>query len=222
MLFLLQQGEPATLDLEKLVSTVSAQKLVLETPAGKVSSLPNHLPSSHITPKSTHRVRLFSAGHGHGFCSLAGSILSLAGPRAGCWNGALNITSLADMRVMGSAEAAAASSLLWSEVSIKSRQPWSEMPSELLSQSTGNLGPAVAPALATWLGNGCQGRSQAVGGWWGHSPGEHYLFAPWLRPGLLIAGGKPNRSRARHTVGAALLLLQATVCSCHEPQPPHL
>lgn len=65
---LLQQGEPATLDLEKLVSTVSAQKLVLETPAGKVSSLPNHVPSSHITPKSTHRVRLFSAGHGS--CSL--------------------------------------------------------------------------------------------------------------------------------------------------------
>ncbi|NWZ84300.1 RGS14 protein, partial [Poecile atricapillus] len=29
-----RQGEPATLDLEKLVSTVSAQKLVLETPAG--------------------------------------------------------------------------------------------------------------------------------------------------------------------------------------------
>lgn len=28
-----RQGEPATLDLEKLVSTVSAQKLVLETPA---------------------------------------------------------------------------------------------------------------------------------------------------------------------------------------------
>ncbi|NWZ35206.1 RGS14 protein, partial [Brachypodius atriceps] len=50
-----RQGEPATLDLEKLVSTVSAQKLVLETPAGKVSSLPNHVPSSHITPKSTHR-----------------------------------------------------------------------------------------------------------------------------------------------------------------------
>lgn len=48
-----RQGEPATLDLEKLVSTVSAQKLVLETPA--------------------------------------------------------------DVRVMGSAEAAAASSLLWSE-----------------------------------------------------------------------------------------------------------
>ncbi|NXP38652.1 RGS14 protein, partial [Leiothrix lutea] len=48
-----RQGEPATLDLEKLVGTVSAQKLVLETPA--------------------------------------------------------------DMRVMGSTEAAAASSLLWSE-----------------------------------------------------------------------------------------------------------
>ncbi|XP_015496931.1 regulator of G-protein signaling 14 isoform X1 [Parus major] len=48
-----RQGEPATLDLEKLVSTVSAQKLVLETPA--------------------------------------------------------------DVRVMGSAEAAAAPSLLWSE-----------------------------------------------------------------------------------------------------------
>ncbi|NXU96444.1 RGS14 protein, partial [Cettia cetti] len=50
-----RQGEPATLDLEKLVSTVSAQKLVLETPAGKVSSLPNHVPSSHITLKSTQR-----------------------------------------------------------------------------------------------------------------------------------------------------------------------
>uniref|UniRef100_A0A8C3RHZ5 Regulator of G-protein signaling 14 n=1 Tax=Cyanoderma ruficeps TaxID=181631 RepID=A0A8C3RHZ5_9PASS len=48
-----RQGEPATLDLEKLVSTVSAQKLVLETPA--------------------------------------------------------------DVRVMGNTEAAAASSLLWSE-----------------------------------------------------------------------------------------------------------
>uniref|UniRef100_A0A8C0U643 Regulator of G-protein signaling 14 n=1 Tax=Cyanistes caeruleus TaxID=156563 RepID=A0A8C0U643_CYACU len=31
-----RQGEPATLDLEKLVSTVSAQKLVLETPADAV------------------------------------------------------------------------------------------------------------------------------------------------------------------------------------------
>ncbi|NXW81069.1 RGS14 protein, partial [Hirundo rustica] len=50
-----RQGEPATLDLEKLVSTVSAQKLVLETPAGKVSSLPNPVPSSHITLTSTHR-----------------------------------------------------------------------------------------------------------------------------------------------------------------------
>ncbi|XP_051487484.1 regulator of G-protein signaling 14 isoform X2 [Apus apus] len=29
-----RQGEPATLDLEKLVSTVAAQKLILETPAG--------------------------------------------------------------------------------------------------------------------------------------------------------------------------------------------
>ncbi|NXR32696.1 RGS14 protein, partial [Zosterops hypoxanthus] len=48
-----RQGEPATLDLEKLVSTVSAQKLVLETPAGKVSSLPNQVPSSHISLKST-------------------------------------------------------------------------------------------------------------------------------------------------------------------------
>lgn len=66
LLFLLQQGEPATLDLEKLVSTVSAQKLVLETPAGKVSSLPNHVPSSHITLRSTRRVRLFSGGS----CSL--------------------------------------------------------------------------------------------------------------------------------------------------------
>ncbi|KGL87173.1 Regulator of G-protein signaling 14, partial [Charadrius vociferus] len=31
-----RQGEPAALDLEKLVSTVAAQKLVLETPAGSV------------------------------------------------------------------------------------------------------------------------------------------------------------------------------------------
>ncbi|NWV63064.1 RGS14 protein, partial [Malurus elegans] len=45
-----RQGEPATLDLEKLVSTVSAQKLVLETPAGKASSLPNHV----IPPKPHH------------------------------------------------------------------------------------------------------------------------------------------------------------------------
>lgn len=71
---------------------------------------------------------------------------------------------LADVRAMGSAEAAAASSLLWSEVSIKSHQPWSEMPSQLLSWSTGKQGLAVALALATGLGSGCQGRSQAVGG----------------------------------------------------------
>ncbi|NXI23762.1 RGS14 protein, partial [Sterrhoptilus dennistouni] len=50
-----RQGEPATLDLEKLVSTVSAQKLVLETPAGKVFSLPNQVSSSHISLKSTRR-----------------------------------------------------------------------------------------------------------------------------------------------------------------------
>ncbi|KFM11947.1 Regulator of G-protein signaling 14, partial [Aptenodytes forsteri] len=38
-----RQGEPAALDLEKLVSTVAAQKLVLETLAGKVSSPPSCL-----------------------------------------------------------------------------------------------------------------------------------------------------------------------------------
>lgn len=76
----------------------------------------------------------------------------------------MTVTSLADVRVMGSAEAAAAPSLLRSEVSIKSLQPWSEIPSQLLSGSTGKLGPAVAPALATGLGSGCQGKSQAVGG----------------------------------------------------------
>ncbi|NXX99379.1 RGS14 protein, partial [Centropus bengalensis] len=45
-----RQGEPATLDLEKLVSTVAAQKLILETPPGNVfpyteavsASLPCH------------------------------------------------------------------------------------------------------------------------------------------------------------------------------------
>uniref|UniRef100_A0A8B9FVQ2 Regulator of G-protein signaling 14 n=1 Tax=Amazona collaria TaxID=241587 RepID=A0A8B9FVQ2_9PSIT len=37
LVLLRRQGEPAALDLEMLVSTVAAQKLVLETPAGKVS-----------------------------------------------------------------------------------------------------------------------------------------------------------------------------------------
>ncbi|KFP04650.1 Regulator of G-protein signaling 14, partial [Calypte anna] len=41
-----RQGEPAALDLEKLVSTVAAQKLILETPAGKVSSPPSCLDCS--------------------------------------------------------------------------------------------------------------------------------------------------------------------------------
>lgn len=46
--FPLQQGEPAALDLEKLVSTVAAQKLVLETPAGKVSSPPQAVSSCRV------------------------------------------------------------------------------------------------------------------------------------------------------------------------------
>lgn len=49
-LFLLQQGEPTTLDLEKLVSTVAAQKLVLETQAGKVSSPPSRVPPTTLYP----------------------------------------------------------------------------------------------------------------------------------------------------------------------------
>lgn len=48
-LFPLQQGEPAPVDLEKLVSTVAAQKLVLETLAGKVSSPTSHIPHRAIT-----------------------------------------------------------------------------------------------------------------------------------------------------------------------------
>ncbi|KAI1234213.1 Regulator of G-protein signaling 14, partial [Lamprotornis superbus] len=40
-----RQGEPATLDLEKLVSTVSAQKLILETPAGLGCSLQEGSPT---------------------------------------------------------------------------------------------------------------------------------------------------------------------------------
>ncbi|NXL64770.1 RGS14 protein, partial [Chordeiles acutipennis] len=40
-----RQGGPATLDLDKLVSTVGGQKLVLETPAGKVSGGPSCIPS---------------------------------------------------------------------------------------------------------------------------------------------------------------------------------
>uniref|UniRef100_A0A8C5UH64 Regulator of G-protein signaling 14 n=1 Tax=Malurus cyaneus samueli TaxID=2593467 RepID=A0A8C5UH64_9PASS len=60
-----RQGEPATLDLEKLVSTVSAQKLVLETPAGKASSLPNH-----IIPQATSPFRQGEgAGAVPGTCS---------------------------------------------------------------------------------------------------------------------------------------------------------
>uniref|UniRef100_A0A8D0F3G1 Regulator of G-protein signaling 14 n=1 Tax=Strix occidentalis caurina TaxID=311401 RepID=A0A8D0F3G1_STROC len=39
LVLLRRQGEPAALDLEKLVSTVAAQKLVLETLAGKACSL---------------------------------------------------------------------------------------------------------------------------------------------------------------------------------------
>ncbi|NXE29976.1 RGS14 protein, partial [Ardeotis kori] len=44
-----RQGEPAALDLEKLVSTVAAQKLILETPAGKASSSPSHVQPSKAT-----------------------------------------------------------------------------------------------------------------------------------------------------------------------------
>lgn len=47
----MQQGESAALDLEKLVSTVAAQKLVLETPAGNAWGQPCPLPS-HVTPPS--------------------------------------------------------------------------------------------------------------------------------------------------------------------------
>uniref|UniRef100_A0A8B9EPB5 Regulator of G-protein signaling 14 n=1 Tax=Anser cygnoides TaxID=8845 RepID=A0A8B9EPB5_ANSCY len=51
LVLLRRQGESAALDLEKLVSTVAAQKLVLETPAGNVWGQPCPLPS-HVTPPS--------------------------------------------------------------------------------------------------------------------------------------------------------------------------
>uniref|UniRef100_A0A663MQ07 Regulator of G-protein signaling 14 n=1 Tax=Athene cunicularia TaxID=194338 RepID=A0A663MQ07_ATHCN len=56
LVLLRRQGELAALDLEKLVSTVAAQKLVLETLAGKVSS-PNKPcpPTKPLLPQSTHR-----------------------------------------------------------------------------------------------------------------------------------------------------------------------
>uniref|UniRef100_A0A8C0APB5 Regulator of G-protein signaling 14 n=1 Tax=Buteo japonicus TaxID=224669 RepID=A0A8C0APB5_9AVES len=49
LVLLRRQGEPAPVDLEKLVSTVAAQKLVLETLAGKVSSPASHIPHRAIT-----------------------------------------------------------------------------------------------------------------------------------------------------------------------------
>lgn len=95
------------------------------------------------------------------------------------------------------------------------------MSPRLLSWSMGKVCLAVTPAHAAGLGSGWQGRTQAVGGQWGRGLGEHYLLTLLLKPGLLFAGGKPDRSRARHTVGDALLL-PAQVFSCHEPEPPHI
>ncbi|NWI15851.1 RGS14 protein, partial [Crypturellus soui] len=55
-----RQGEPGTLDLEKLVSTVAAQKLVLETPAGtkmmesaEAAAAPSPLRSEEGSPTGT-------------------------------------------------------------------------------------------------------------------------------------------------------------------------
>ncbi|KFR05883.1 Regulator of G-protein signaling 14, partial [Opisthocomus hoazin] len=64
-LFPLQQGEPAALDLEKLVSTVAAQKLVLETPAAQEGSPTGaepdalwEMPSSFSRPRSSAAMNL--------------------------------------------------------------------------------------------------------------------------------------------------------------------
>lgn len=54
-LFPLQQGELATLDLEKLVSTVAAQKLVLEMPSGKASSPTSHVPLQAVSPTESSK-----------------------------------------------------------------------------------------------------------------------------------------------------------------------
>lgn len=64
----------------------------------------------------------------------------------------MTITSLAGVRVMESTEAAAAPSLLRSEVSIKPHHHGHRRPHSCCQEK---LGPAVAPALATGLGRGC-------------------------------------------------------------------
>lgn len=78
-LFLLQQGEVAALDLEKLVSTVAAQKLILETPAGRVSCPPSRVPAQAVSPCPECSKGL--AAFGWSWLLLPGvdSILSLAG-----------------------------------------------------------------------------------------------------------------------------------------------
>ena len=171
-LFLLQQGEPAALDLEKLVSTVAAQKLVLETLAGKVSS-----PRKPCVPLKLCPPAERPQGQG-AFCwpwlllPGMGSILSPAGPGLGCWHGALSIIYLADMRVSESAEAAAAPSPLRSEVSLRSHRSVRDAPTAA-AMVRGEGVPSCDPGTCHGAGQrvprqepGC-GRvmgTQAVGG----------------------------------------------------------
>lgn len=90
------------------------------------------------------------------------------------------------------------------------------------AMACGKVCSAVVPARAVGLRGGCHGRGRAAGGRWGRGLGECCLLAALLRPGLLIAGRQPDRSRVGHTVGDALLLLPAPLFSCREPEPPHI
>ena len=149
-LFPLQQGEPAALDLEKLVSTVAAQKLVLETPAGKVSSLPSHaLPPQAVSPPT-------ECSHGQAaFCwpwlLLLGMSSILSGwARTGALAPAAEHHSL-PCRHAGDGECRGCSCPLPAPErgELKTPLPWLEMSPRLLPRSVRKLCPA-RPRHTLW------------------------------------------------------------------------
>uniref|UniRef100_A0A8D0F1Q3 Regulator of G-protein signaling 14 n=1 Tax=Strix occidentalis caurina TaxID=311401 RepID=A0A8D0F1Q3_STROC len=94
LVLLRRQGEPAALDLEKLVSTVAAQKLVLETLAGKACSLDK--PCAPTKPRAPAEHPQSQAASCWPWLLLPGmgSILSAAGPGLGHWHEVLRLVEL--------------------------------------------------------------------------------------------------------------------------------
>uniref|UniRef100_A0A8C0FNT6 Regulator of G-protein signaling 14 n=1 Tax=Bubo bubo TaxID=30461 RepID=A0A8C0FNT6_BUBBB len=94
LVLLRRQGEPAALDLEKLVSTVAAQKLILETLAGKACSPDKPCPPTKPCAPAEHPQSQAASCWPWLLLPGMGSILSAARPGPGHWHKVLRLVEL--------------------------------------------------------------------------------------------------------------------------------